>query len=58
MRPESAQDPVGLLQFVYDMQDVIGGGIMIRGGDPFAPGAWEVGQVIFDQGRGAFERRL
>ncbi|KAH1608782.1 hypothetical protein KXX44_006600 [Aspergillus fumigatus] len=58
MRPKSAQDPIGLLRFVYDMEDVSGEGIKVRGGDPFAPEAWEVGQVVFERWWWAFDGEI
>lgn len=58
MRPKSAQDPIGLLRFVYDMEDVNGEGIKVRGGDPFAPEAWEVGQVVFERWWWAFDGEI
>jgi hypothetical protein len=58
MRPKSAQDPIGLLRFVYDMEDVSGEGIRVRGGDPFAPEAWEVGQVVFERWWWAFDGEI
>ncbi|GIK04370.1 hypothetical protein Aspvir_008451 [Aspergillus viridinutans] len=58
MRPKSAQDPIGLLRFVYDMEDVSGEGIKVRGGDPFAPQAWEVGQVVFERWWWAFDGQI
>ncbi|KAF7168846.1 hypothetical protein CNMCM5623_001788 [Aspergillus felis] len=58
MRPKSAQDPIGLLRFVYDMEDVKGEGIKVRGGDPFAPEAWEVGQVVFERWWWAFDGEI
>ncbi|GFF37030.1 hypothetical protein IFM51744_03324 [Aspergillus udagawae] len=58
MRPKSAQDPIGLLRFVYDMEDVKGEGIRVRGGNPFAPEAWEVGQVVFERWWWAFDGEI
>ncbi|RHZ67358.1 uncharacterized protein CDV56_109304, partial [Aspergillus thermomutatus] len=58
MRPKSAQDPIGLLRFVYDMEDVSGEGIKVRGGNPFTPEVWEIGQVVFERWWWAFDGEI
>ncbi|KAL4913414.1 hypothetical protein BDW62DRAFT_164941 [Aspergillus aurantiobrunneus] len=58
LRPKSAQDPIGMLQLVYDMEDDSGEGIRIRGADVFEPGSWEIGQVVFERWWWAFEGNL
>ncbi|KAL4869300.1 hypothetical protein BDV12DRAFT_196539 [Aspergillus spectabilis] len=58
LRPKAAQDPLGILRLVYDMEDESGEGIRIQGEDVFDEGNWEIGQVIFENWWWAFERGL
>ncbi|KAJ5381769.1 uncharacterized protein N7496_004197 [Penicillium cataractarum] len=55
LRPPTAQDPMGLLRLVYDMEDGGGEGVRISGDDPFEPSVWEIGQVVFERWWWAFE---
>ncbi|KAL6230001.1 hypothetical protein BDW75DRAFT_81293 [Aspergillus navahoensis] len=55
LRPKSAQDPLGLLRLVYDMEDESGEGVKVTGADVFDPGSWEIGQVVFQRWWWAFE---
>jgi hypothetical protein len=55
MRPRSAQDQLGLVRLVYDMEDPGGEGVNIRGQDPFSPVEWEIGQLMFERWWWAFE---
>lgn len=55
LRPSTAQDPMGLLRLVYDMEDGGGEGMRISGDDPFEPSVWEIGQVMFERWWWAFE---
>jgi hypothetical protein len=55
LRPETAQDPMGLVRLVYDMEDGGGEGVRISGDDPFEPSVWEIGQVVFERWWWAFE---
>jgi hypothetical protein len=55
LRPPTAQDPMGLLRLVYDMEDGGGEGMRIIGDDPFEPSVWEIGQVVFERWWWAFE---
>ncbi|KAL4988554.1 hypothetical protein BDW68DRAFT_91358 [Aspergillus falconensis] len=58
LRPQSAQDPLGLLRLVYDMEDESGEGVRVTGADVFDPGSWEIGQVVFRRWWWAFEAGL
>lgn len=55
MRPANAQDPMGLIRFVYDMEDDSGEGVTITGQNPFEPGTWEIGQLVFQRWWWAFD---
>lgn len=55
MRPGNAQDPMGLVRFVYDMEDDSGEGVTITGQNPFEPGTWEIGQLVFERWWWAFD---
>ncbi|CEJ60113.1 hypothetical protein PMG11_08699 [Penicillium brasilianum] len=55
LRPPTAQDPMGLVRLVYDMEDEGGEGVRINGDDPFEPSVWEIGQVVFERWWWAFE---
>ncbi|KAJ5580803.1 hypothetical protein N7450_007104 [Penicillium hetheringtonii] len=55
MRPGNAQDPMGLVRFVYDMEDDSGEGVTIAGQNPFEPGTWEIGQLVFERWWWAFD---
>ncbi|KAI9375010.1 hypothetical protein BJX61DRAFT_218332 [Aspergillus egyptiacus] len=55
LRPRAAQDPLGKLRLVYDMEDESGEGIRIHGGDVFELRNWEIGQVVFERWWWAFE---
>ncbi|PKY09283.1 hypothetical protein P168DRAFT_278780 [Aspergillus campestris IBT 28561] len=54
-RPKTAQDPMGILRLVYDMEDAGGEGINVHGQDPFQASGWEVGQLVFERWWWAFE---
>jgi hypothetical protein len=58
VRPQSAQDPLGLFRLVYDMEDEGGEGVRVTGADVFDPGSWEIGQVVFQRWWWAFEAHL
>ncbi|KAB8205937.1 hypothetical protein BDV34DRAFT_95930 [Aspergillus parasiticus] len=55
VRPKSAQDPMGLVRLVYDMEDVGGEGIRVHSSDPFEMAGWEIGQLMFERWWWAFE---
>ncbi|EIT76641.1 hypothetical protein BDV35DRAFT_351970 [Aspergillus flavus] len=55
LRPKSAQDPMGLVRLVYDMEDVGGEGIRVHSSDPFEMAGWEIGQLMFERWWWAFE---
>ncbi|KAJ5090730.1 hypothetical protein N7532_009414 [Penicillium argentinense] len=55
MRPSNAQDPMGLVRFVYDMEDESGEGVLVTGQNPFEPGTWEIGQLLFEKWWWAFD---
>ncbi|KAE8364406.1 hypothetical protein BDV27DRAFT_172433 [Aspergillus caelatus] len=55
LRPKSAQDPMGLVRLVYDMEDVGGEGIRVHSSDPFEVAGWEIGQLMFERWWWAFE---
>ncbi|KAE8138099.1 hypothetical protein BDV38DRAFT_78710 [Aspergillus pseudotamarii] len=55
LRPKSAQDPMGLVRLIYDMEDVGGEGIRVHSGDPFEVAGWEIGQLMFERWWWAFE---
>lgn len=58
LRPKSAQDPIGMVRLVYDMEDDSGEGIRIHGADVFELASWEIGQVVFERWWWAFEGGL
>ncbi|KAL4821224.1 hypothetical protein BDW67DRAFT_179926 [Aspergillus spinulosporus] len=58
VRPQSAQDPLGLFRLVYDIEDEGGEGVRVTGADVFDPGSWEIGQVVFQRWWWAFEAHL
>ncbi|KAH8424239.1 uncharacterized protein LDX57_001997 [Aspergillus melleus] len=55
LRPKNAQDPMGLMRLVYDMEDIGGEGIKVQSRDPFEAEGWEIGQVMFQRWWWAFE---
>ncbi|OQE16790.1 hypothetical protein PENSTE_c023G09485 [Penicillium steckii] len=55
MRPENAQDPMGLVRLVYDMEDDSGEGVTVIGQSPFEPTTWEIGQLVFERWWWAFD---
>ncbi|KNG80146.1 hypothetical protein ANOM_011317 [Aspergillus nomiae NRRL 13137] len=55
LRPKSAQDPMGLVRLVYDMEDDGGEGIRVHSSDPFEMAGWEIGQLMFERWWWAFE---
>lgn len=55
MRPGNAQDPMGLVRFVYDVEDDSGEGLAITGQNPLEPGTWEIGQLVFERWWWAFD---
>ncbi|PLB33360.1 uncharacterized protein BDW47DRAFT_135220 [Aspergillus candidus] len=57
-RPKTAQDPMGILRLVYDMEDAGGEGINVHGQDPFQASGWEVGQLVFERWWWAFETNI
>ena len=54
-RPKTAQDPMGILRLVYDIEDAGGEGINVHGQDPFQASGWEIGQLVFERWWWAFE---
>ena len=56
-RPPSAQGPMALVNFVYDLEDNAEG-VRIYGGDPCDPSGWEVGQVLFERWWFLFDRSI
>ncbi|KAJ0419271.1 hypothetical protein BJY00DRAFT_314102 [Aspergillus carlsbadensis] len=58
LRPEAAQDPMGLMHLAYDMEDESGEGVRVRGDDVFEAGAWEIGNVVFRRWWWAFDSVL
>ncbi|KAL5341269.1 hypothetical protein BJX70DRAFT_395989 [Aspergillus crustosus] len=58
LRPKSAQDRLGILRLVYDMEDESGEGVKIHGEDVFDERNWEIGQVVFERWWWAFEGSL
>ena len=54
-RPQSAQDPLGLVRLVYDIEDPGGEGLKICAPDPIQPNGWEIGQLIFERWWWAFD---
>ncbi|SPN99603.1 uncharacterized protein DNG_02455 [Cephalotrichum gorgonifer] len=57
VRPEGAEGPMALLNFAYDIEDGAEG-IRIWGADVYDPGAWEVGQVLFERWWFLFDREI
>lgn len=55
MRPKTAQDPMGMVRLVYDMEDPSGEGMRVTGEDPLEAKGWEIGQVLFERWWWAFE---
>lgn len=48
---------MALVNFIYDMEDP-SEGVRVRGQDPFEPGDWEVGQVVFEKWWWAFDGKV
>lgn len=57
MRPPSAAGPLGLVHFVYDLEDA-SEGLRIYGGDPYDAESWEVGQTLFEKWWFVFDRKI
>jgi hypothetical protein len=55
LRPQSAQDPLGLARLVYDIEDPGGEGLKICGQNPIQSNDWEIGQLIFERWWWAFD---
>ena len=55
VRPKTAQDPMGVIRFVYDMEDPAGEGMKVTGEDPLEVKGWEIGQVLFERWWWAFD---
>ncbi|KAB8233572.1 uncharacterized protein BDW43DRAFT_310930 [Aspergillus alliaceus] len=55
LRPKTAQDPMGLVRLMYDMEDVGGEGLRVHSSDPFEAAGWEIGQLMFERWWWAFE---
>ncbi|CAG8908888.1 unnamed protein product [Penicillium egyptiacum] len=58
LRPQTAQDPMGVVRLVYDMEDSGGEGLKVNGQDPFKPQEWEIGQLLFQRWWWAFESNV
>ncbi|CAG8304602.1 unnamed protein product [Penicillium nalgiovense] len=58
LRPQTAQDPMGIVRLVYDMEDSSGEGMKVNGQDPFKPQEWEIGQLLFQRWWWAFESNV
>ncbi|KAI5921305.1 hypothetical protein F4810DRAFT_375036 [Camillea tinctor] len=56
-RPPGAEGPLALVRFVYDLEDGAEGA-RIWGSDPCEPGAWEVGQKLFERWWFVFDRQI
>lgn len=57
LRPPNAKGPLALVNFAYDVEDSAEG-VRIYGGDPYEPGSWEVGQVLFERWWFLFDRHI
>ncbi|KAL8382891.1 hypothetical protein RB595_006592 [Gaeumannomyces hyphopodioides] len=57
MRPPSAAGPLGLIHFVYDLEDA-SEGLRMYGGDPYDAESWEVGQTLFEKWWFVFDRKV
>ncbi|KAF7539743.1 hypothetical protein G7Z17_g12354 [Cylindrodendrum hubeiense] len=57
LRPAHAKGPLALVNFAYDIEDSAEG-VRIYGGDPYEPGSWEVGQVLFERWWFLFDRHI
>lgn len=57
LRPPSASSPTALVQFAYDVEHN-SEGVRIWGDDPYSPGSWEVGQVLFERWWFIFDRDI
>lgn len=57
MRPSNAMGPLGMVNFAYDVEDN-SEGVRIYGEDPYDPGQWEVGQVLFERWWFLFDRGI
>ncbi|KAH7017690.1 hypothetical protein EDB80DRAFT_294311 [Ilyonectria destructans] len=57
LRPPNAKGPLALVNFAYDIEDSAEG-VRIYGGDPYEPGSWEVGQVLFERWWFLFDRHI
>jgi hypothetical protein len=56
-RPPGARGPMAVANFVYDFEDSAEG-VRIYGSDPYDPGSWEVGQVLFERWWFLFDRDI
>ncbi|KAH6895296.1 hypothetical protein B0T10DRAFT_477582 [Thelonectria olida] len=57
MRPTNAKGPLALVNFAYDVEDDAEG-VRIFGDDPYEPGSWEVGQLLFERWWFLFDREV
>ncbi|KLU82662.1 hypothetical protein MAPG_01733 [Magnaporthiopsis poae ATCC 64411] len=57
MRPPSAAGPLGLIHFVYDLENA-SEGLRMYGGDPYDAECWEVGQTLFEKWWFVFDREI
>ncbi|KAK2612717.1 hypothetical protein QQS21_001334 [Conoideocrella luteorostrata] len=57
VRPPGAKGPLALVNFAYDFEDN-SEGVRIYGSDPYDPGCWEVGQVLFQRWWFLFDREI
>ncbi|KAF5640338.1 uncharacterized protein FTJAE_4502 [Fusarium tjaetaba] len=48
LRPPRAQGALAIVNFAYDVEDTAEG-VRIYGDDPYDPGNWELGQVMFER---------
>ena len=56
-RPPAARGPLAMVNFVYDFEDSAEG-VRIYGSDPYDPGSWEIGQVLFERWWFIFDRSI
>lgn len=56
-RPPGARGPMAMVNFVYDFEDSAEG-VRIYGSDPYDPGSWEVGQLLFERWWFLFDREI
>lgn len=56
-RPPAARGPLAMVNFVYDFEDSAEG-VRIYGSDPYDPGSWEIGQLLFERWWFIFDRSI